>query len=540
MRYAEEFCANHLEKIFYFCLRKTGGEQQAEELTSDISYEVLLSLSRGATPRSLSAWVWRIAKNRYARWAADKRRRAEIYCEAEFGEMCDGLPDDTDLEESLVLSEDVRLLRRELALIRSDYRRILVAHYIEDMSVSEIAREQNLPLGTVKTKLSNSRKRLKEGIQMAREFGKLSYKPKHISFVQNSSKAGSHGEDAWSYINRLLPKNLLIAAYRNPMTAEELALELGVAMPYLEEEIAILEKAGLLAKSGGRYEPTFYIMSCDAQRKILEFQAAATPELTAALEAFVDTRNALYTKNGIVWHGGWQSAEDMKWTLLMRAVDLAEYEAGDEFLPKQKLPHTKRADGGEWDVVGYEECPDPRPAFVGLHGCYADVNFGMYKFRYKNLCDKTPDQLDRRAAETLDRLCRSGMDGCDAADLAELEALGFVTRSGGGYAPALLVVNSRYGFVSAEGLPDEDVVALRRLWDNVLRLMKALWSFNLKTIRSEVPERLQSNARALEDAYRSTVTDIRGAVLEQALRDGWIACADDDPRRTLGVYIVID
>ena len=126
MRYAEEFCANHLEKIFYFCLRKTGGEQQAEELTSDISYEVRLSLSRGATPRSLSAWVWRIAKN------------------------------------------------------------------------------------------------------------------------------------------------------------------------------------------------------------------------------------------GIVWHGGWQSAEDMKRTLLMRAVDLAEYEAGDEFLPKQKLPRTKRADGGERDVVGYEKCPDPR------------------------------------------------------------------------------------------------------------------------------------------------------------------------------------
>lgn len=540
MRYAEEFCNTYLEKIFYFCLRKTGSEQQADELASDISYEILLSLRRGTKPRSFSGWVWRIARNRYARWAADKRRSAETRCAAELGELCDELPDDTDLEASLVLSEDVRLLRRELALIRSDYRRILVAHYIEDLSVSEIARAQNLPLGTVKTKLSNSRKQLKEGIQMAREFGKLSYNPEHISFVQNSSKSGDHGEDAWSYINRLLPKNLLIAAYRNPMTAEELALELGVAMPYLEEEIDILEKAGLLAKSGGKYEPTFYIMSCDAQRKILEFQAAAAAELTAALVAFVDARSALYAKNGVVWYGGGQSAEDMKWTLLMRAVDLAEYEAGDAFLPRQTLPRTKRADGGEWDIVGYEECPDPRPAFVGQHGCDAEVHFGMYKFFYRNIKDKTPDQLGKRPAETLDRLCRYGMDGCDAVDLAELETFGFVTRSGDGYAPALLVVKSEYGFVSAKGLPEEDAAILSERWDKVLRLMKALWSFNLKTIRSEVPERLQSNARALEDAYRSTVTDIRGAVLEQALRDGWIRYADGDPRRTLGVYIVVD
>lgn len=36
VRYIEEYCENYLEKIFYFCLRKTGNESEAEDLAGDI------------------------------------------------------------------------------------------------------------------------------------------------------------------------------------------------------------------------------------------------------------------------------------------------------------------------------------------------------------------------------------------------------------------------------------------------------------------------------------------------------------------------
>lgn len=50
--------------------------------------------------------------------------------------------------------------------------------------------------------------------------------------------------------NRKLPGSIVLAAYYEPMTAEALSMELGVSMPYLEEEIEILEAAGMLKRMG--------------------------------------------------------------------------------------------------------------------------------------------------------------------------------------------------------------------------------------------------------------------------------------------------
>ena len=100
----------------------------------------------------------------------------------------------------------------------------------------------------------------------AREFGKYSYNPENISFVMNGM-VGKNREP-WNYISRSLCKNILLAAYRNPATAEELAMEVGVALPYMEEELSSLVDATLMKKIGNKYETNFFIVSADAQEKI--------------------------------------------------------------------------------------------------------------------------------------------------------------------------------------------------------------------------------------------------------------------------------
>ena len=72
MNAIDEYCDSYLEKIFYFSLKRTGDEQAAEELTSEISYEIIYSLKRGAAPHCLGAWIWKVASNVWRRFA--KRR----------------------------------------------------------------------------------------------------------------------------------------------------------------------------------------------------------------------------------------------------------------------------------------------------------------------------------------------------------------------------------------------------------------------------------------------------------------------------------
>ncbi len=79
MTYGELYAKEYLGRIFYYCLRKTGGEAEAEELSSDITLSVLSELHKGVAPDCFSAWVFGIAKNRYVRWVAKKLRAEALF-----------------------------------------------------------------------------------------------------------------------------------------------------------------------------------------------------------------------------------------------------------------------------------------------------------------------------------------------------------------------------------------------------------------------------------------------------------------------------
>ena len=187
MTLLELYTEEYLGKIFYFALKKTGNPDDADDLASDVSLAVVSALRGGREPENFDAWVWAVARNRWKRFA--RRRYYGPEAEAEsLEDAAETIPGGEEIDESLVLSEDLGLLRRELAFIRSDYRQILVAHYFENKSVSAIAREFSIPLGTVKTKLQSSRRKLKEGMEMARTFSskRTRIRPPRRSFRSNS------------------------------------------------------------------------------------------------------------------------------------------------------------------------------------------------------------------------------------------------------------------------------------------------------------------------------------------------------------------
>ncbi len=528
MTYAEQYAKDYLGKIFYYCLKNTGDENEAEELSSDITISVLQGLSRGAIPKCFSAWVWKIARNRYAGWAERKHRRHELFDADDLSEHIDLMDEEPTAEESLIQAETLALMRRELAFIRSDYRQVLVAFYIDDKSLPTIAKHLSLPLGTVKTRLIQARKILKEGMNMAREFGKLSYRPEHISFTHSVAAPGKRNEP-WSLFEKLLPKNILLAAYRSPMTAEELSLELGVALPYLEEEIAVLEKQLLLRKAGKKYESTVPIISSEMQRVIYEKQAEVAPLMEKKIEEYLRLRDELYEKNGLRWNLGAQPEEDMRWARLMRAVDVALF-----YTEVDEDTFTKRPNGGEWDIVGYEEYDGPSVDSVGQHGTYADVYFTQYKFQYRKIQDKTPEQFKESLAYALEAVCEQKEADKKAVD--ELLKMGYLKEENGELVPQMMVVDARLGDIGAKGLPKEDSDTLMALWDEIVGLVAELKVFMEENIISK----LSSFVGIPFFALGSCMYGMRGAVLDAALKSGYISYADEDPRFLLGTMITVN
>ncbi len=531
MTYAERYAKDYLGKIFYYSLKNTGDENEAEELSSDITISVLQELAKGVQPESFSAWVWKIARNRYARWADKKRRKHELFDADELSEHIDLMDEEPTAEESIIQAETLALMRRELAFIRSDYRQVLVAFYIDDKSLPTIAKHLSLPLGTVKTRLIQARKILKEGMNMAREFGKLSYRPENVSFINYVRIPGKYNEP-WSLCRKLIPKNILLAAYRSPMTAEELSLELGVALPYLEEEVAILEKHGLLRKTGKKYESTIPIINAEAQRKVYDKCSAVAPLMFEKIAAYLSLHDELYEKNGIRWNFGAQPEEDMRWARLMRAADLARYavlDDGDE--------RTERPNGGLWDIVGYEEYHGPQFEFVGEHGAGMDVRFIQYKFNYRNIASKTPTQLETSLAKALEAVCENRT--ADSVSVGKLLEMGYLKEENGELIPQMMVVDYQYSIVGSKGLPKEDAEKLDALWTEVVSYARDVKNFIENNVLAELSPCVMNDPFTRGIVIRNFCS-MRGAVLDAALKSGYISYADDDPRFLLGTMITVN
>lgn len=341
---AELFVDEYLEKIFYFCLKKTSDPHRAEELSADIALNVLRELNKGTVIENFPAWVWRIARSRYSVWADRKRRQNESFVNADISEL--EYADDRDVVEDVIKKEQLSLLRRELAFISADYRVLLVAYYIDGVRIKKISEKTGIPEGTIMRRLHDARNKLKEGMNMAREFGKRSYDPEDISFIGSGNHTSGLPDKV---IHRKIPKNILCEAHNNPSTVDELAMELGIAAPYMEEEVEILYNAELLKKVGkDKYITSFFITPAECSNECFELCCKFAEENYANIWELAGITAEKAKEKGVTF--GDYSDEDIK---MFFAFEIEKMQADGTKYCKYK--EFKRGDGGTWGVIGFEQ-----------------------------------------------------------------------------------------------------------------------------------------------------------------------------------------
>lgn len=281
---ASKLISENLTSIYGYAFGKLYDKNQAEDLAAEIVCEVLRSVERLEKEEAFWGFVWRIAENTFRKFI-----RKEQYLKT--CELTADLSDTSDLyynghvpspEEHYVAqeeqSEELFLLRRELSLLSKLNREICVAYYIDNKSCSQIAVEQNTTLETVKYHLFKTRKLLKEGIGMTRTLGEKSYNPG----VFRLNFWGDHNKyDA--LFDRKLPGSILLAAYDAPVSMEELSMELGVAVPYLEDEIELLERAGVIKKQGTKYHTNLVILTNEYEKRFEKETAGTYPAIATEL-----------------------------------------------------------------------------------------------------------------------------------------------------------------------------------------------------------------------------------------------------------------
>ena len=92
------------QPLFYYFLRKTGDPTAAEDLSADVLLAALTALRKGQVISHPHAWVWQVARRRYAAWA-DSQRRSRLR-EAEEAEA-DHIPAPEDALSALIHEEEL-------------------------------------------------------------------------------------------------------------------------------------------------------------------------------------------------------------------------------------------------------------------------------------------------------------------------------------------------------------------------------------------------------------------------------------------------
>jgi RNA polymerase sigma-70 factor, ECF subfamily len=151
----QELVQRHGLGLRRYLLRLTANRELAEDLAQETWVRVITRGSQFKGDSRFATWLFAIARN----LAADRfRRTARVSSLEEVSEHGDQwqllLADETrGAEEHYEASEQARLLSKAFGSLDRGQRRLLQLRFYREMTLSELARETNASLPTVKARL---------------------------------------------------------------------------------------------------------------------------------------------------------------------------------------------------------------------------------------------------------------------------------------------------------------------------------------------------------------------------------------------------
>lgn len=150
----------HEDRIFGLALRMTGDRSDALEATQDAFISAFRQAGSFRGDSSFGTWLYRIGINACRDLLRKRRRLPEPV--ADPGD--EALPTTSRLEDEVINRVD---LARALALLPEEYRQAVTLHDLGGVPYEEIATIADVPIGTIKSRISRGRRLLATHLEQA-------------------------------------------------------------------------------------------------------------------------------------------------------------------------------------------------------------------------------------------------------------------------------------------------------------------------------------------------------------------------------------
>lgn len=150
----------------------SGNAEDAADLTQEAFIKAWRCLESFRFKSSFSTWLYRLASNvclDHLRSAKRNQTVPLIVTCADSETLAIDPPDPAPLpEEQVVLTEEQQYLQLAMASLEIEERRLLTLRVVNDLSYAEIAELLEIKEGTVKSRLSRARDRLRKNFMKLR------------------------------------------------------------------------------------------------------------------------------------------------------------------------------------------------------------------------------------------------------------------------------------------------------------------------------------------------------------------------------------
>jgi RNA polymerase sigma-70 factor (ECF subfamily) len=154
----------HERRVFRFVMRMVGDRCLAEEVLSEVFFDVWKKADRFQGRSSVSTWLLGIARHKALTAAASKSRPFESLDDAAAMGVVDP---SADAEAAMLDDERGAILRRCLDALSPEHREIIDLVYYQEKTIRQIADLLAIPENTVKTRMFYARKRLAALVEAA-------------------------------------------------------------------------------------------------------------------------------------------------------------------------------------------------------------------------------------------------------------------------------------------------------------------------------------------------------------------------------------
>src|ERR1700758_4590227 len=152
------------DQLYNFAHWLTRNRDEAEDLVQETYVKALKGFSSFQLGTNFRAWMYRILRNSFL--TSQTGLKATMTVPLDLNEDGPELAVQYDTPETLLFASSNReLLQSAIDDLPVHFREVLLLCEVEEMSYQEIAETLSVPIGTVMSRLSRARKRLRDGLR---------------------------------------------------------------------------------------------------------------------------------------------------------------------------------------------------------------------------------------------------------------------------------------------------------------------------------------------------------------------------------------